>query len=125
MIGRSILCDICGSTKIKGTHLNKFGRELIFQSSFGRKKYCSRECMMMGVWKRQMIVGIMAISFFTIGGGFLFYVNLQWDSGWMIIAISILIPLVGVAIGSSILFQGIKGKRLKEELEFRTYNGSE
>lgn len=80
---------------------------------------------MMGVWKRQMIVGIMAISFFTIGGGFLFYINLQWDGDWMIIAISILIPLVGVAIGSSILFQGIKGKRLKEEREFRTYNGSE
>ena len=35
------------------------------------------------------------------------------------------VPLVGVAIGSLILIQGIKGKRLKEEREFRSFNGSD
>lgn len=125
MIGQSILCYICGSTKIKGTRRSKYGRELIYYSNFGRRKYCSRECMMMGVWKRQMIVGIIALIIFIIGEGSMIYVNLQWDAGWMINAISILIPLVGVVIGLLILKQGIKGKRLKEEREFRSYDGSE
>ncbi len=80
---------------------------------------------MMGVWKRQMIVGIIALIIFIIGEGSMIYVNLQWDAGWMINAISILIPLVGVVIGLLILKQGIKGKRLKEEREFRSYDGSE
>ena len=124
MIGRSILCYICGSTKIKGTRQSKYGRERIYQSNFGRRKYCSKECMMIGVWKRQMIVGILAISFFILQGGFLLYINLQWDAGWMIIAVCIWIPLVGIAVGSFISFQGIKGKRLKEEREFRFYEGS-
>jgi uncharacterized membrane protein len=79
--------------------------------------------MMMGVWKRQMIVGIIAIIIFIIGGASLLYVNLQWGADWMIFTLSIFVPLVGVAFGSFILFQGIKGKRLKEEREFRTYNG--
>ncbi len=78
---------------------------------------------MMGVWKRKMIEGIIAIIIFTIGEVSLLYVNLRWDADWMIIANSILIPLVGVVIGSLVLFQGIKGKRLKEEFELRSYNG--
>lgn len=79
--------------------------------------------MMMGVWKRQMIVGIIAIIIFIIGEATLLYINLQWGADWMMFTMGILVPIVGVAFGSFILFQGIKGKRLKEEREFRTYNG--
>lgn len=58
---------------------------------------------MMGVWKRQMIVGIIAISLFSIGEGSMIYITLQWSADWMINAISIVVPLVGVAIGVLIL----------------------
>ncbi len=125
MIGQSILCNICGSTEIKETHRNKYGRKMRYQSNFGRKEYCSRECFFIGVWKRQMRAGIFLMIFSIIVSGFLIYIELQWGADGMIDAISIYIPLVGVAIGAYIMYTGIKGKRLKEEREFRSYNGSE
>jgi len=71
-----------------------------------------------------MRVGGFLMIFSVIAGGFLIYLNL-WDEslGESILAISIVVSLVGIALGAYVFYTGIKGKKLKEERELRSNNG--
>ena len=68
---------------------------------------------------------VILMIFSVISGGFLIYLNLLDESlGGSILAISIVVSLVGIAIVAYIFYTGIIGKRLKEGREFKSFDGS-
>ena len=111
-------CSVCGSQEIKETYRNKFGRKMRYQSHFGKNQYCSRDCMFIGLYRRQFYIGSFAALFFIAFGITLIILFSNWGLT-DIIFIPILATFVGVFISMIIFRQGIKGKRLKEEREFK------
>ena len=110
-------CFVCGSQEIKETHENRFGRKMRYQSHFGKRQYCSRECMIIALYKRQLFIGIFALIFFAAFGSLTIYIFIRYLQD--MIFLPIIVIIVAFIVAFMILLQGIRGRRLKEEREFR------
>ena len=88
-----------------------------YQSHFGRRQYCSRECMIIALYKRQLLIGIFALIFFTAIGSLSIYIFIKYLQDMIILPI--LVIIVAFVVTFMILLQGIRGRRLKKEREFR------
>ncbi len=79
--------------------------------------------MFISLYRRQFIVGASATLFAIAAGITLIVLFTNWGMNDMIF-IAIMITFVGIIIGQIIFRQGIKGRRLKEERDFRFPNNT-